>query len=185
MLCWLELPNFFWSNNVRVSYCGTDSLKCFFINLFVLTVPSDILGESFSSMAITRFPCTIIVMEIFITRSVTISLTLNVYKPMLWSQNKIFFLPCFSCGRKMHRSHIKVTSWAMMEESLPGHHTCKMLCSSGFPWIQHLSVHLEGMVLRQCDSVHFLPNISCLTSHCAWKGRQQSLQKAAVYLGAL
>lgn len=105
MLCWLELPNFFWRNNVRVSYCGTDSLKCFFINLFVLTVPSDILGESFSSMAITRFPCTIIVTEIFITRSVTISLTLNVYKPMLWSQNKIFSA-CFSCGRKMHRSHI-------------------------------------------------------------------------------
>lgn len=184
MICWLELPNFFWRNNVRVSYCGTDSLKWFFINLFVLTVPSDILGESFSSMAITRFPCTIIVTEIFITRSVTISLTLNVYKPMLWSQSEIFSCLVSPVGEKC----TEVTSWAMMEKSLPGslpgHHTCKM-CSSSFPWIQHLSVHLEGMVLRQCDSVQFLPNISCLTSHHAWKGRQQSLQKAAVYLGAL
>lgn len=36
--------------------------------------------------------------------------------------------------------------------SLPGHHTCKMLCCSSFPWMQHLSVHREGVVLRQCGS---------------------------------
>lgn len=40
--------------------------------------------------------------------------------------------------------------------SLPGHHTCKLWCSSSFPWVQHLSVHLEGMVPRQCGSVQSL-----------------------------